>query len=41
MRCANCKLEGTSFEGQARLARLAIYERSREWPQAREVATQL
>ena len=35
------KLEGTSFEGQARLARLAIYERSREWPQAREVATQL
>ncbi len=35
------KLEGTAFEGQARLARLAIYERSREWPQAREVATQL
>ena len=35
------KLEGTSFEGQARLARLAIYERSREWPQAREVAEQL
>jgi lipopolysaccharide biosynthesis regulator YciM len=35
------KLEGTTFEGQARLARLAIYERSREWPQAREVATQL
>jgi lipopolysaccharide biosynthesis regulator YciM len=35
------KLEGTAFEGQARLARLAIYERSREWPQAREVASQL
>jgi len=35
------KLEGTSFEGQARLARLAIYERSREWPQARAVAEQL
>ena len=32
------KLEGTSFQGQARLARLAIYERSREWPQASEVA---
>ncbi len=35
------KLEGTAFEGQARLARLAIYERSREWPQARAVAEQL
>ena len=32
------KLEGTSYEGQARLARLAIYERSREWPQAALVA---
>ena len=32
------KLEGTAFQGQARLARLAIYERSREWPQASEVA---
>jgi lipopolysaccharide biosynthesis regulator YciM len=32
------KLEGTSYEGQARLARMAIYERSREWPQASEVA---
>jgi lipopolysaccharide biosynthesis regulator YciM len=32
------KLEGTSYTGQARLARLAIYERSREWPQATEVA---
>ncbi len=35
------KLEGTPYEGQARLARLAIYERSREWPQAAEVAEQL
>jgi lipopolysaccharide biosynthesis regulator YciM len=32
------KLEGTAFEGQARLARLAIYERSREWAQAAQVA---
>ena len=32
------KLEGTPFEGQARLARLAIYERSREWPEAARVA---
>lgn len=32
------KLEGSSYAGQARLARLAIYERSREWPQATEVA---
>jgi lipopolysaccharide assembly protein B len=35
------KLEGTRFESQARLARLAIYERSREWPQAAEVARRL
>jgi len=35
------KLEGTPFEGQARLSRLSIYERSREWPQARQVAEQL
>jgi lipopolysaccharide biosynthesis regulator YciM len=32
------KLEGTTYEGQARLARMAIYERSREWPQATDVA---
>jgi lipopolysaccharide biosynthesis regulator YciM len=32
------KLEGTSYEGQARLARLGIYERSREWPEATQVA---
>lgn len=32
------KLEGTSYEGQARMARMGIYERSREWPEAAEVA---
>jgi lipopolysaccharide assembly protein B len=32
------KLEATPYEGQARLARLAIYERSREWPEAAGVA---
>jgi lipopolysaccharide assembly protein B len=32
------KLEDTPYQGQARLARLAIYERSREWPQAAQVA---
>jgi lipopolysaccharide biosynthesis regulator YciM len=35
------KLEGTAFEGQARLALLAIYERSRDWVQASEVARKL
>ena len=35
------KLENTPFETQARLALLAIYERSREWPQATEVAHKL
>lgn len=35
------KLEGTSFEGEALLALLAIYERSRDWPQARHVAERL
>ena len=35
------KLEGTPFEGQARLARLANYERSRDWPQAAAIARQL
>ncbi|HEX5806545.1 MAG TPA: lipopolysaccharide assembly protein LapB [Macromonas sp.] len=32
------KLEGTSFEAEARLALLAIYERSRDWGQAAEMA---
>ncbi|MBC7378835.1 MAG: lipopolysaccharide assembly protein LapB [Burkholderiaceae bacterium] len=35
------KLEGTPFEGQARLALLAIYERSRDWPQAAVIAQKL
>lgn len=35
---ALAKLEGTPFEGQARLALLAIYERSRDWPQAAAIA---
>lgn len=32
------KLEGSTYEGQARLARMAIYERSREWPEATAMA---
>ncbi|MBX3655838.1 MAG: lipopolysaccharide assembly protein LapB [Ramlibacter sp.] len=35
------RLEGTAFEAQARLALLAIYERSRDWAQASEVAERL
>jgi len=35
------KLEGTPFESQARLALLANYERSRDWPQAAEIALKL
>jgi len=35
------KLEGTAFEGQALLALLAIYERSRDWTQASEIARKL
>jgi lipopolysaccharide assembly protein B len=35
------KLEGTSFEGQALLALLAIYERTRDWTQASETAQKL
>jgi lipopolysaccharide biosynthesis regulator YciM len=35
------KLEGTRFEGQARLALLANFERSRDWPQAAEIAQKL
>jgi lipopolysaccharide biosynthesis regulator YciM len=35
------KLEGTPFQAQARLARLANYERSRDWPQAAAIARQL
>jgi lipopolysaccharide assembly protein B len=32
------KLEGGKFEQEARLARLAIYERTRDWPQAQRIA---
>jgi lipopolysaccharide biosynthesis regulator YciM len=35
------KLEGTKFEAQARLERLAIFERTRDWPHAHQVAQQL
>jgi lipopolysaccharide biosynthesis regulator YciM len=35
------RLEGTAYEQEARLALLAIYERSRDWSQAREVAARL
>lgn len=35
------KLEGTRYENEARLALLAIYERSREWTQAAAVARKL
>jgi lipopolysaccharide biosynthesis regulator YciM len=35
------KLDGTSFQEQALLALLAIYERSRDWTQAAEIARRL
>ncbi len=35
------KLEGTRFEGQARLALLANYERSRDWEHAAQIAQKL
>jgi lipopolysaccharide biosynthesis regulator YciM len=35
------KLDGTAFEGEALLALLSIYERSRDWPQAQVVAQKL
>lgn len=35
------KLEGSKFETEARLARLAIFERTRDWPQAKQIAEQL
>ncbi|MCV0438070.1 MAG: lipopolysaccharide assembly protein LapB [Hydrogenophaga sp.] len=35
------KLEGSEFEGEALLALLGIYERSRDWPQARRIAQRL
>lgn len=38
---ALARLEGTPFEEQARLALLAIYERSRDWPRAATIARQI
>lgn len=35
------RLEGTAFEAQARMALLAIYERSRDWPQASDIAQRM
>ncbi|OYY53415.1 MAG: lipopolysaccharide assembly protein LapB, partial [Polaromonas sp. 35-63-240] len=35
------KLEGTPFEEEARLALLSIYERSRDWANATEIAARL
>ena len=35
------RLDGTSFEGQARLALLGTYERSHEWTKAAEIAARL
>lgn len=35
------RLEGTSFEAEARLALLAIYERSRDWKQASDIADRM
>ena len=34
-------LQGTPFDGEAQLALLSLYERSRDWPHAAEVARQL
>ncbi|GAB2746328.1 lipopolysaccharide assembly protein LapB [Melaminivora jejuensis] len=35
------RLEGTPFEAQARMALLAIYERSRDWPHASDIARRM
>jgi lipopolysaccharide biosynthesis regulator YciM len=35
------KLQGTRFDADAQLALLSLYERSRDWPQAAEVARRL
>jgi lipopolysaccharide biosynthesis regulator YciM len=35
------RLEGTAFEGEARLALLSIYERSRDWQHATDIASKL
>lgn len=38
---ALARLEGTPFESQARLAMLAIYERSRDWPNASAITQKM
>ena len=38
---ALARLEGTPFEGEARLALLAIYERSRDWPAATAITQKM
>ena len=38
---ALCKLEGTAFEEEARFALLSIYERSRDWEHASQIASKL
>lgn len=38
---ALARLEGTPFEAQARLALLAIYERSRDWPNAAAITQKM
>ena len=35
------RLEGTAFEAESRLALMAIYERSRDWQQAAEIARRM
>jgi lipopolysaccharide biosynthesis regulator YciM len=35
------RLEGTPYETESRLALLAIYERSRDWPQAADIARRM
>ncbi|QHE77098.1 lipopolysaccharide assembly protein LapB [Hydrogenophaga sp. PBL-H3] len=35
------KLQGSAFEGEALLALLGIYERSRDWPRAKQIAQRL
>ena len=35
------KLDGSAFEGEALLALLSIYERSRDWPNAQKIAQKL
>lgn len=38
---ALARLDGTPYENEARLSRLAIYERAHDWPQAVQIAQQI